>query len=55
VRLAAGQSAQVEVAVPTRHLAYWADGWVYEPGEYRLRVGTTAVDLPLETVLTVSA
>jgi beta-glucosidase len=55
VRLAAGQSAEVEVAVPTRYLAYWQDGWRYEPGAYRLRVGTTAVDLPLEASLTVSA
>jgi beta-glucosidase len=51
VRVAAGQTARVEVAVPTKYLAYWADGWVYEPGDFRLRVGTTAVDLPLETTL----
>jgi beta-glucosidase len=51
VRVAAGQNARVDVAVPTKYLAYWADGWVYEPGDYRLRIGTTAVDLPLETTL----
>jgi beta-glucosidase len=51
VRVPAGGSARVEVAVHTRLLAHWADGWQYEAGEYRLRVGTTAVDLPVETVL----
>jgi beta-glucosidase len=55
VRVPAGQTATVDVALPTRYLAYWADGWQYEPGEYRLRVGTTAVDLPLETTLVVPA
>jgi len=48
VRVAAGQSAAVEVAVPTRLLAHWASGWQYEPGEYVLRVGTSVVDLPIE-------
>ncbi len=51
VRVPAGQSARVPVTVPTRLLAYWADGWQYEAGAYRLRVGTTAIDLPLETSL----
>jgi len=51
VRVVAGGSAHVEVAVPTRYLAYWADGWQYEPGSYRLRIGTTAVDLPLDADL----
>lgn len=52
VRVPAGSSARVEVAVPTRYLAHWGDGWQYEPGAYVLRVGTSAVDLPLETTLT---
>lgn len=51
VRVAAGQSARVEVAVATRLLATWAGGWDYEPGEYRLRVGTSAVDLPLSATV----
>lgn len=51
VLVGAGATTTVDVAVPTRLLAYWADGWRYEPGSYRLRVGTTAVDLPLETAL----
>jgi beta-glucosidase len=52
VLVPAGETARVDVAVPTRLLAYWADGWRYEPGSYRLGIGTTAVDLPLETALT---
>jgi beta-glucosidase len=47
VRVPAGERAQVQVSVPTRLLAYWQDGWRYEPGVYQLRVGTCAVDLPL--------
>ena len=47
VRVPAGQTAQVQISVPTRLLAYWQDGWRYEPGVYQLRVGTSAVDLPL--------
>ncbi|HJY73014.1 MAG TPA: fibronectin type III-like domain-contianing protein, partial [Streptosporangiaceae bacterium] len=47
VRVPAGERAQVQVSVPTRLLAYWQDGWRYEPGAYQLRIGTSAVDLPL--------
>jgi beta-glucosidase len=47
VRVPAGERTQVQVSVPTRLLAYWQDGWRYEPGAYQLRVGTSAVDLPL--------
>ena len=47
VRIPAGEKAQLHVSVPTRLLAYWQDGWRYEPGVYQLRVGTSAVDLPL--------
>ncbi len=47
VRVPAGQKATVEVRAPTRLLAYWQDGWRYEPGAYQLRVGTSAADLPL--------
>jgi beta-glucosidase len=47
VRVPAGQTAQVQISVPARLLAYWQDGWRYEPGGYRLRAGTSVVDLPL--------
>ena len=46
-RVPAGERAQVLLNVPTRLLAYWQDGWRYEPGAYQLRAGTSAVDLPL--------
>ena len=55
VHVPAGGSADVDVAVPVRLLAYWADGWQYEAGEYVLRAGTTAVDLPLSSTLTLRA
>jgi beta-glucosidase len=47
VRVAAGGRGRVDIAVPTRLLAHWDAGWQYEPGEYRLRIGTSVVDLPL--------
>ena len=46
-RVPAGKRSQVLVSVPARLLAYWRDDWRYEPGGYQLRVGTSAVDLPL--------
>jgi len=52
VRVPAGGSAVADVAVPVRLLAHWDDGWQYEPGEYVLHAGTTAVDLPLTARLT---
>lgn len=54
-RVPAGQTAQVQVSVPTRLLAYWQDGWRYEPGTYQLRVGTSAVDLPLTARVALTA
>ena len=47
VRVPAGRKAQVQVSVPARLLAYWQDGWRYEPGACQLRAGTSAVDLPV--------
>jgi beta-glucosidase len=47
VRVPARQKARLQVSVPARLLAYWRDGWQYEPGIYQLRIGTSAVDLPL--------
>jgi beta-glucosidase len=47
VRVPAGQTAQVTIDVPARRLAYWQDGWQYEPGAYQFRAGTSVTDLPL--------
>jgi beta-glucosidase len=55
VRLDAGQVTRIDLPVDTRLLAYWADGWTYEPGEYQLLVGTSAVDLPLRASIQVIA
>jgi beta-glucosidase len=51
VRVPAGEKVQVQVSVPTRLLAYWQDGWRYEPGPYHLLVGTSVVDLPLAAMV----
>jgi beta-glucosidase len=53
VQVPAGVRATVDVAVPTRNLAHWDAGWQYEPGEHTLRIGTSAVELPLTATLTV--
>jgi len=53
VRVPAGETARVTVDVPTRLLAHWQDGWQYEPGEYVLRIGASAVDLPLRATVEV--
>lgn len=50
----AGEHSTVTVAVPTRLLAHWDDGWQYELGEFTLRIGTSAVDLALSAPLMIS-
>ncbi|GAA3921002.1 beta-glucosidase H [Microbacterium invictum] len=47
-RSEAGESASVDIPVPSRALAYWDDQWVVEPGAYTLRIGPSVEDLPLE-------
>jgi beta-glucosidase len=49
-----GETATAVLEVPTRLLAYWDNGWTYEPGDYTLRIGTSVTELPLETTLTMS-
>jgi beta-glucosidase len=49
-----GETATAVLEVPTRLLAYWDNGWTYEPGNYTLRIGTSVTELPLETTLTMS-
>jgi beta-glucosidase len=44
-----GETVTAELNVPTRLLAYWDNGWIYEPGDYTLRIGTSVTDLPLTT------
>ncbi|MFF1385285.1 hypothetical protein ACFVWT_17125 [Arthrobacter sp. NPDC058288] len=39
------------VKVPTRLLAYWDNGWAFEPGDYTLCIGTSVNELPLHATL----
>lgn len=49
-----GEAIAATVEVPTRLLAYWDNGWTYEPGVYTLRIGTSVTDLPLQLNIRVS-
>ncbi|GAA4045532.1 beta-glucosidase H [Agromyces indicus] len=53
VRAEAGSSAHAAIRVSRRDLAYWEDGWIEEPGEYRLRIGSSVLDLPADVTVTV--
>jgi beta-glucosidase len=44
-----GETTRAVLDIPTRLLAYWDNGWTYEPGDYTLRIGTSVTDLPLMT------
>lgn len=50
-----GETATATLNVPTRLLAYWDNGWSYEPGDYRLRIGTSVNELPLSVNLELGA
>ncbi|WP_375385543.1 beta-glucosidase [uncultured Microbacterium sp.] len=45
VRADAGATVNVEVRIPTRAFAHWADEWVIEPGAYELLIGTSSAAL----------
>ena len=47
----AGETVTASVDVPTRLLAYWDNGWTYEPGMYSLRIGSSVNELPLQATL----
>lgn len=47
----AGETVRASVDVPTRLLAYWDNGWTYEPGAYTLRIGTSVTEIPLQATL----
>lgn len=51
VRLEPGETRTLDVELDTRLLAFWNDGWQYEPGVYGLHVGTAVDALPLSTRL----
>lgn len=50
---APGEAVEVDVHVPARALQHWDGIWRTEPGEFRLHVGRSVVDLRLERPLTV--
>ncbi|MBB6402823.1 glycoside hydrolase family 3 C-terminal domain-containing protein [Arthrobacter sp. AZCC_0090] len=50
-----GETVTATLNVPTRMLAYWDNGWQYEPGDYRLHIGTSVSELPLAVDLRLNA
>ncbi|MDE3720624.1 glycoside hydrolase family 3 C-terminal domain-containing protein [Nocardiopsis sp. N85] len=51
VRAEAGERTTVDIPVRPRSLAHWDGEWVYEPGDFRLRVGTSVADLALDVTV----
>jgi beta-glucosidase len=41
-----GETVSAVLNVPVRLLAYYDNGWNYEPGDYQLRAGFSVTDLP---------
>ncbi|QSB12875.1 glycoside hydrolase family 3 protein [Natronosporangium hydrolyticum] len=50
---AGGAATEVAIPLPARAFAHWDGGWRHEPGEFRLRIGSSVVELPLETTIEV--
>ncbi|MDQ0242147.1 glycoside hydrolase family 3 protein [Arthrobacter bambusae] len=40
-----GETIDAVLTVPTRLLATWDNGWIYEPGDYQLKAGFSVTDL----------
>jgi beta-glucosidase len=56
VFLQAGESKQVTIPIDARSLAYYVQGkgvWQLDAGKFRIQVGSSSADLPLEQTLTV--
>lgn len=47
VRAEPGETVTAVIPVPPRRLAYWSDGWIVEPGQYTVKIGSSVIDLPL--------
>jgi beta-glucosidase len=47
VRAEAGAVVTARVNLPRRAFQYWENGWMTEPGVYRLMIGPSLADLPL--------
>ena len=53
IELAPGEEKTVTFGLSPEQLCSWKDGsWVIEPGTYRIRVGYSSADLPLEAKVT---
>ena len=56
VGLRPGERAVIRFEIALDQLAWWSEGpdgkpvWTISPGDYRFRIGTSSVDLPLEAV-----
>jgi hypothetical protein len=51
VRAESGRTTEVTIPLRARAFAHWDAGWQYEPGEFRLRIGSSVVDLPLDAAV----
>ncbi|MDY7101420.1 MAG: glycoside hydrolase family 3 C-terminal domain-containing protein [Actinomycetota bacterium] len=40
-----GETVELEIEVPRRAFAHWDNGWAYEPGDFELVAGSSAVEL----------
>ncbi len=54
VEVPAGESRMVELNVPLKELEFYRspDGWILEPGEFELQIGTSSSDLPFRHRIT---
>ncbi len=55
VNVDAGKTASVGIRIPVRAFAHWDEGWTFEPGAFTLRIGTSVIDLPLDTTVKLEA
>jgi beta-glucosidase len=52
VPLAPGEEKTVTFHLSPEQLCFWKDGsWIVEPGSYRIRLGSSSADLPLEATV----
>lgn len=56
VELAPSEEKAVTFGLSPEQLCSWKDGsWIVEPGTYRIRVGASSADLPLEAEITIKS
>lgn len=55
VRLTPGQTRRVRFTLPLADFGYWntaSHAWTVAPGSYHIFAGTSSIDLPLATTIT---